>query len=60
MDTLVANLVEAYRRDIERLDWMGPETRARALDKLAVFRPKIGYPPTLARLLEGARSTATT
>jgi putative endopeptidase len=45
MDTLVANLVEAYRRDIERLDWMGPETRARALDKLAVFRPKIGYPP---------------
>jgi putative endopeptidase len=44
MDTLVANLVEAYRRDIERLDWMGPQTRARALDKLAVFRPKIGYP----------------
>jgi putative endopeptidase len=44
MDTLVANLVEAYRRDIERLEWMGPETRARALEKLAVFRPKIGYP----------------
>jgi putative endopeptidase len=44
IDTLVANLVEAYRRDIESLDWMGPQTRERALDKLAVFRPKIGYP----------------
>ena len=45
MDELVANLVEAYRRDIERLDWMGPETRAKALEKLRLFRPKIGYPP---------------
>jgi predicted metalloendopeptidase len=43
-DTLVANLVAAYRHDIERLDWMSPATRARALEKLAVFRPKIGYP----------------
>ena len=46
MDELVANLVEAYRRDIEKLDWMGPETRERALEKLATFRPKIGYPAT--------------
>ncbi len=45
MDELVANLVEAYRRNIDALDWMGPETRRKALDKLAVFRPKIGYPP---------------
>jgi putative endopeptidase len=41
---LVDNLVEAYRRDIERLDWMGPETRQRALEKLSAFRSKIGYP----------------
>jgi predicted metalloendopeptidase len=45
MDRLVANLIEAYRRNIETLEWMGPETRRMALDKLAVFRPKIGYPP---------------
>ncbi len=45
MDALVANLVEAYRRNIDTLEWMGPETRRKALDKLAVFRPKIGYPP---------------
>ncbi len=44
MDRLVENLVAAYRHDIERLDWMSPLTRARALEKLAVFRPKIGYP----------------
>lgn len=44
MDTLVANLVEAYRRNIDRLDWMGEETREKALAKLALFRPKIGYP----------------
>lgn len=44
MDELVANLVEAYRRSISELDWMGEETRAKALDKLAKFTPKIGYP----------------
>ncbi len=44
MVTLVANLVEAYRQSISELDWMGPETRERALQKLARFTPKIGYP----------------
>jgi putative endopeptidase len=44
MVELVANLVEAYRRSISELDWMGPETRERALEKLARFTPKIGYP----------------
>jgi putative endopeptidase len=44
MDTLVANLVEAYRQSITELDWMGPDTRERALDKLSKFTPKIGYP----------------
>lgn len=44
MDELVANLVEAYRQSIAGLDWMGEETRAKALDKLEKFTPKIGYP----------------
>jgi putative endopeptidase len=44
MDDLVANLIEAYRQSIEKLDWMGPDTRRRALDKLGKFMPKIGYP----------------
>jgi putative endopeptidase len=45
IDVLVANLVEAYRRNIETLNWMSPATRRKALDKLEVFRPKVGYPP---------------
>ncbi|HET9968204.1 MAG TPA: hypothetical protein VFQ68_08190, partial [Streptosporangiaceae bacterium] len=44
MDVLVANLLEAYRESIDDLDWMGPDTRRRALDKLGKFTPKIGYP----------------
>ncbi len=44
MDTLVAHLVEAYRESITSLEWMGEETRRRALDKLDKFTPKIGYP----------------
>ena len=44
MDELVANLREAYRVSITDLEWMTPETRARALAKLDKFTPKIGYP----------------
>ncbi|WP_154793378.1 M13 family metallopeptidase [Occultella kanbiaonis] len=44
MDTLVADLIEAYRRSITELDWMSPATRERALAKLDAFTPKIGYP----------------
>ncbi|MFE6967673.1 M13 family metallopeptidase [Agromyces sp. NPDC057679] len=44
MDELVANLVLAYRESIEALDWMGEATKAKALDKLEKFTPKIGYP----------------
>ncbi len=43
-DELVANLLAAYRRSISELDWMTPETKAQALDKLSKFRAKIGYP----------------
>ena len=46
MDALVANLIEAYRQSITELDWMSAETRARALEKLEKFTPKIGYPST--------------
>ncbi|RLS25171.1 MAG: peptidase M13 [Planctomycetota bacterium] len=44
MKTLVANLVEAYRESISELQWMSPETRKKALEKLSKFTPKIGYP----------------
>jgi putative endopeptidase len=44
MDTLVANLIEAYRHSITGVTWMGEDTKAEALRKLEGFRAKIGYP----------------
>ncbi|MGB7504063.1 MAG: M13 family metallopeptidase [Mycobacterium sp.] len=44
MDELVANLREAYRVSINKLEWMTPQTREKALVKLDKFTPKIGYP----------------
>jgi putative endopeptidase len=44
METLVANLLAAYRESIDSLDWMSPETKKEAQAKLAKFTPKIGYP----------------
>ena len=44
MEDLVRNLLDAYRRDIETLDWMSPETKAGAQAKLAKLKTKIGYP----------------
>jgi putative endopeptidase len=43
-DTMVKNLVAALRDDLKTLSWMSEATRKKALDKLAAFRPKIGYP----------------
>ncbi len=44
MEQLVANLIEAYRMSINEIDWMSQETKAKALEKLGKFTPKIGYP----------------
>ena len=44
MDVLVGHLIEAYRESIGSLGWMTAATRERALEKLAKFTPKIGYP----------------
>jgi len=42
--TMVGNLVAAFGRRIDALDWMTPETKARARRKLAAFHAQIGYP----------------
>jgi putative endopeptidase len=43
-EAMIGQLMAVYRQSIETLDWMGPETRRQALDKLAAIRPRIGYP----------------
>ena len=44
MDALVRRLLDAYGESIRGLDWMSEDTKVKALDKLATFNPKIGYP----------------
>jgi len=41
---LVDNLRLAYSARIQQLPWMSADTKKVALEKLAAFRPKIGYP----------------
>ncbi len=43
-EKLVANIHEALARRIENLPWMSKATKAKALEKLMLFLPKIGYP----------------
>ena len=44
METLVSNLLLAFKQSIDTLDWMSPATKVEAQAKLAAFTPKIGYP----------------
>ena len=41
---LVEYLIAAYRSRIQQLEWMSEPTKQRALEKLAQFNAKIGYP----------------
>ncbi len=41
---MVANILAAFRMRIERLDWMSPATKAKALAKLAILKVGVGYP----------------
>jgi len=44
MLALVENLRAAYAERVKSLTWMSESTKKAALEKLATFRPKIGYP----------------
>ncbi|WP_374656448.1 M13 family metallopeptidase [Phenylobacterium sp.] len=44
MEALVGDIRTAMKGRIEKLDWMSPTTKAKALEKLAKFHVKIGYP----------------
>jgi putative endopeptidase len=44
MEQLVSDLRAAMRNRINNLQWMGAETKKQALEKLAKFTVKIGYP----------------
>jgi putative endopeptidase len=44
IEALVANVKAAMRVRIERLDWMGADTKVEALKKLDTYQIKVGYP----------------
>jgi putative endopeptidase len=44
IEALVEQLRLAFQHRIERIDWMSPDTRAKALEKLARLNVKIAYP----------------
>jgi putative endopeptidase len=44
MEQLVENVIKGYAVAIENLEWMSPETKKAAQQKLSKFTPKIGYP----------------
>ena len=44
MTELVHNLLAAMKDTIDHLEWMTPATKQKALEKIATFNPKIGYP----------------
>jgi putative endopeptidase len=45
-DALVRNVIVSMGDRLKKLEWMAPETKQKALAKLAAFTPKIGYPET--------------
>ena len=44
MEALVGDLKTAMGVRLQKLEWMGPETKKKAAEKLAKFTVKIGYP----------------
>jgi putative endopeptidase len=43
-EAMVRNLIAAFSRRIDHLDWMQPETKTKAKAKLAVLKVGVGYP----------------
>jgi putative endopeptidase len=41
---MVEAIRQSYREHIQKLDWMSPETKVKALAKLNAIHPKVGYP----------------
>ena len=42
--SMVENIIKAFKKRINALDWMGEETKAKAIEKLGKLTIKVGYP----------------
>lgn len=43
-EVMIDDVIEAFKNRIQDLDWMGAETKVKAVEKLDKFTVKIGYP----------------
>jgi putative endopeptidase len=43
-EKMIANVIEAYKARIQKLDWMSADTKEKAIEKLDKLTVKIGYP----------------
>ncbi|PKA82819.1 putative endopeptidase [Ulvibacter sp. MAR_2010_11] len=43
-ETMIANIIDAFKDRIKTLDWMSDSTKVKAVEKLDKFTVKIGYP----------------
>ena len=43
-EKMIANVIKAFQKRIEVLDWMSDDTKAKAIEKLDKFTVKIAYP----------------
>ncbi len=63
MEMYIGYIKKAFKQQIDNLDWMSPETKVKAQEKLAKFSVKIAYPDTwkdYSKLkLEGAKDGGT-
>ncbi|GFE43052.1 M13 family metallopeptidase [Streptococcus canis] len=47
VESKVARMIEVYKSRLEMADWLAPATRQKAITKLNVITPHIGYPEKL-------------
>ncbi|MGT2948566.1 M13 family metallopeptidase [Streptococcus devriesei] len=49
VEAKVATMIDVYKERLRKTDWLAPETRDKAITKLNVITPHIGYPEELPK-----------
>ncbi len=44
VNIMVENLISTYKERIQKLEWMGPDTKKKAIEKLDIVMKKLAYP----------------
>lgn len=52
VEAKVATMIDVYKSRLQTADWLAPETREKAITKLNVITPHIGYPEKLPEIYD--------